>query len=233
MEPDTDQDTGIVPRSPERLIAFARFFKKYMSVSALVIAALPIPVTSLRLIPAYAAQARFLSVYTSLFCFLTLGYIFYIRHALARVMFPEILERVGPAAAERASLAERTAKLIKLTIGTLVRSMPILLIIVSMASIGIYHSYLDFSVGQLHYRPGPNSVGMTRSDSTDSSILDDTTLFDIPYSPVLIVSYIIIFLSAEASFVMMAIREYLQDLLKLTEQDLIEGRRTSSIRPPQ
>ena len=77
------------PEDPKRIRTFALFFKRYMSISALVVAALPIPVTSLNLIPTFGIHTKPLSVYTSLFCFLMLAYIFYRRHRLARLMFHE------------------------------------------------------------------------------------------------------------------------------------------------
>jgi len=55
---------------PKRVRAFASFFKRYMSVSTLVVAALPIPVTALGAIPTFKAHTKLLSVYTPLFCFL-------------------------------------------------------------------------------------------------------------------------------------------------------------------
>jgi len=73
------------------IAAFARFFKNYMGVSALVVAALPIPVTKAGLIPTYSAMTSLLSTYTSLFCFLLLGFIFYSRHGLDRAMFSEVI----------------------------------------------------------------------------------------------------------------------------------------------
>jgi hypothetical protein len=81
------------PSEPTRVKTFANFFKNYMSISAVVAAALPIPVTSFHLIPTYHAQTSLLATYTSLFCFLLLGLIFYSRHTLARVMFPEFFGR--------------------------------------------------------------------------------------------------------------------------------------------
>ena len=79
------------PVEAQRIKAFATFFKSYMSVSAIVIAALPIPITKLRLIPMYKTQANLYSTYTSLFCFLVLGFVFYSRHSIARWMFPEYI----------------------------------------------------------------------------------------------------------------------------------------------
>jgi hypothetical protein len=84
------------PKRPERVRAFARFFKNYMSISALVVASLPIPVTALKLIPTFKGQTGILSVYTPLFYFLTLGFIFYIRHFLAKAMFSDFLKPYNP-----------------------------------------------------------------------------------------------------------------------------------------
>ena len=55
----------IVPTEPKRVRSFALFFKNYMSISTLIVAALPVPVTSLDLIPTFAAQTKLFSVYTS------------------------------------------------------------------------------------------------------------------------------------------------------------------------
>jgi hypothetical protein len=66
------------PTQASRVIGFATFFKSYMSVWTLVVAALPIPVGLFKLIPSFEAQRSYLSVYTSLFCFLSLGFIFWL-----------------------------------------------------------------------------------------------------------------------------------------------------------
>lgn len=80
----------------QRIVGFAHFLKNYMSASAVVTAALPIPITKLGLIPTYSAMTSLLSAYTSLFCFLLLGFIFNSRHALARLMFPDFVSRATP-----------------------------------------------------------------------------------------------------------------------------------------
>ena len=49
---------------------FGRFFTGYMGTASLVTAALPIPVRSLHLIPAFASQEKFMNTYTSMSCFL-------------------------------------------------------------------------------------------------------------------------------------------------------------------
>ena len=60
---------------PTRLALFANFFKGYMSASTIVAAAIPIPITSWKLIPIYSQQRGFLTVYASLFCFLLLAFV--------------------------------------------------------------------------------------------------------------------------------------------------------------
>jgi hypothetical protein len=58
-----------------------------MNVATVVTAALPIPVTGLHLIPVYSFMAGTLSVFTSVFCFLTLSFIFSNRQPIARMFF--------------------------------------------------------------------------------------------------------------------------------------------------
>ena len=82
-----DERFPIAPPKPTRLAGFASFFKRYMSVSTIVAAAIPIPVAGWKLIPIYAQQRGFLTVYASLFCFLLLAFVFSIRHRLAHPMF--------------------------------------------------------------------------------------------------------------------------------------------------
>lgn len=52
---------------------------------------LPVPVTLLGLLPTYRSQARFLVFYAPLICVLTLGYLYYLRDVLARVLFAQII----------------------------------------------------------------------------------------------------------------------------------------------
>ena len=75
------RDELTAQRAEARVRSFASFFKNYMGLSSIIVAALPIPVTRFDLIPiASADQKGYLSVYTSLFCFLMFAYIFYSRH---------------------------------------------------------------------------------------------------------------------------------------------------------
>lgn len=72
---------------PNRFVTFAEFFKGYMNVSAIVVAALPIPLSAFNLIPGFEVHKAFLATYTSLFCFLILAFCFYLRYRLAWWMF--------------------------------------------------------------------------------------------------------------------------------------------------
>src|SRR5271169_2196975 len=121
------------PQEPARFTAFAQFFKAYMGTASIVTASLPIPVAAFHLIPTYAAQEKFLSTYTSLFCFLMLGYLFYIRHALGRAMF---FTRPDGHVGFRAFLS----------------FVPFLLILASLSLVALYHHYLFDSLTQFSER---------------------------------------------------------------------------------
>lgn len=183
---------------PQRVQAFARFFKDYMSVSSVVAASLPIPVTALQFIPTYSAQTKFLSVYSSLSCFLLLGFIFYSRHTLARWMF-------RPLTKSRSKF------------GAFIDLLPLGLIVGCGCFIGVYHWLLQNSiqVSMADWVRRGVAIGST------PEVLQKTDYMDIPGAPGLVACYLGIFLSAEAAFILMAIREYLQDLLGLTEAELI------------
>jgi hypothetical protein len=183
---------------PRRVKAFAEFFKQYMSVSSVIAASLPIPVTSLQLIPTYAAQTKFLSVYTSLFCFLLLGFIFYSRHTLARWMFRPLVKR-------------------RSKFRTFIELLPLCLILACACFISAYHWLLQGSIQDAMgdwVRRGV-AIGSTQE------VLQKTDYMEIPGALGLVVCYLGIFLTAEAAFVLMAIKEYLQDLLGLTENELL------------
>ena len=193
---------------PTRVRSFAIFFKNYMSVSSLVTAALPIPVTAFGLIPTFAAHTRFLATYTSLFCFLLLGFIFSIRHELARLFFPDHFGRSRWVFGGRPLYFYWHA---------VVSVLPLGLIAFALYSVFTYHSILDGALAGLRSLPAYQSV------STSKQLLVDAQADQIPGAPFLIFRYLCIFLSAEAAFMLMAIKEYLQDLLHLSEWQVITG----------
>lgn len=71
---------------------YSNRFRTTLSIGALVTAILPAPVMIFQLLPAYSVQAKFLTFYGPLICFLTLAYLFYIRDSLARAMFANLLD---------------------------------------------------------------------------------------------------------------------------------------------
>jgi hypothetical protein len=173
-----------------RIKLFANFFKSYMSVSTVVVAAIPIPVSAWKLIPLYVQQKQFLMVYSSLFCYLLLAFVFSIRHWLARLMFGRGMRAFWMAV------------------------VPLLCILGSLGCICEYHNLLQHSVEQLR------SLGLM---ATTQELLEKMDSTEIPYGLGLAACYMGFFLFAEAAFVLMAIREYLQDLLHLDERDLVRG----------
>jgi len=185
------EEKKTAPPKPLRLAVFANFFKGYMSVSTIVAASIPIPVASWKLIPIYAQQRGFLTVYASLFCFLLLAFVFSIRHRLARSMFFR-----GRGSATIAAL-------------------PLIFIVLTLACIIAYHAVLGQSIAQLR------ELGFSRVPMKD--LLDQMDATQIPYAGELAACYLGIYIFAEAAFVLMAIREYLQDLLHLDEVSLLHG----------
>src|SRR4051812_2230690 len=181
------------PHEPVRFAAFAKFFKAYMGTAAVVTACLPIPVASLHLIPTYAAQEKFLSTYTSMFCILMLGYLFYTRHWLGRLMF---FTRADGRIRLRGFLA----------------FLPLVLITGSLALVALYHHYLLASLTVFTQQGVLNST---------KDILASVDYREIPYSLQLTVCYLGMFLTAESAFILMSLREYIQDVLKLQDASLI------------
>ncbi len=199
---------------PERVRRFANYFKNYMGISTIVTAALPIPATLLHIIPVFAAQERMLAVYTSLFCFLALAYVFYIRHVLARSMF-------------RGRLAYT--------------AVPLLFITLAVMCLCFYHSRLDAAVAVARERINQESAeklsgsGLPAFEPDRAHVLASLPSEEITNGVQLLFLYIGFFTFAELSFVVMAVREYMQDVLKLDESALYGGQysvRSSSSRNP-
>ena len=210
-----------LPKDAVRLRSFSRFFKNYMSISAVITSSLPIPVAAFRLIPVFDDQRGVLSVYASLFCFLVFAYVFFCRHSFARWFFP-----FG-----RGKNVERR-------ISSVVPLLPILLVIASAACTIEYHLLFNDDIQKLKiefakvaatYGDGPDIIYNELPDGT--IVFSGTTLlhiirFDkIPMAGALIASYIGIFVFSESAFVIMALKEYLQDTLGLSDAEIISRSR--------
>lgn len=214
-EKDKEPDAG-------RVRQFAIFFKNYMSISSIVTAALPIPITAVGLIPIYSAQKPFLSVYTSLFCFLILGFLFFIRHSLAQRMFPRLLgidlhwSKIDQKEWRTTSMPRIRVVRLRLKYAlynflllirrNFVPTLPFILILLAFVSTLVYHDHLNQSISEL---------GGTEE------VLSQTPLNRIPYSTTLTLTYLGIFIAAEAAFILMAIKEYIQDLVGITDIEIM------------
>jgi hypothetical protein len=181
-----------LPVEATRIRAFARFFKNYMSVSSVVVAALPIPLTGLGALPTFADHKTILATYTSLFCFLTLGFIFYLRHSLARWMFPQPVS--GPSD-DFASVIVQEMKVqrSRAVRAFVINALPFLLIVGTMVCMFFYQRHLDFSIVETAISISPAKI------SQRQEILAGTYLL-IPGGISLIILYIGIFVCAEAAF---------------------------------
>jgi len=219
----------------QRIAKFAQFFKRYMGVAAVVTAALPIPIAAFGTIPTFSHQKAELATYTSLVCFLLLAYTFYLRHSIASIVF---LHRHS-----RRKLAK------------IVDALPLLLIVLSLASMFLYQALLvqsinaselremDFQSMQLaqveHQQKtstpatpaAGNAAPTTPLWGTDEGhrrasmtyILQNTEQNSIDSGWLLMALYLLIFMCAESAFVLMALREYLQDVLNLSEREIVEN----------
>jgi hypothetical protein len=202
----SELNKNISPDGIARIRRFIGFFKAYMNVLSLVTAFLPIAVTALGAIATYRFQAKSLSVYTSLYCCLLIAFIFYIRHQLARVMF-------------------REAKGFQRFWQKGVRMLPLLLIVGSLYFAFSYHRLLRESVTVKR-----KSFELPPSEVTDETILANSFESQTPEAPLLMVYYLGVFLTAEAAFALMAMRENLQDVVKLTDIRLINGTKPGRLR---
>jgi hypothetical protein len=191
-----------------RLRGFATFFKNYMSTSALVTASLPIPVASFHLLPIYAAQSKYLATYSSLFCFLLLSYIFFIRHPLGKLMFGDAFHPTRRGR-EDDSVPLSKVKLYEDGRAKVLSAVPLILIVLALMSVLAYHYTLSRSLDRLS-----EVAVLEGAPILDApSLLQTADLVSIPYSTALSFSFLGIFGFSEAAFIIMALREYLQDLL--------------------
>jgi hypothetical protein len=114
---------------------------------AVVVALLPIPVAALELIPAYRVQARFLVFYAPVVCLLILAYLFYVRDALARLMFAGLLRPLPEADPyDRPGLGELLIRLLRWTQTVVLALLPLLLLGTSYYCVTRYTMLLTESV---------------------------------------------------------------------------------------
>ena len=224
------QNRSIQPTEPKRIKAFALYFRSYMGISSFVVAALPLPVTLLKLIPIYAAHRGFFSAYTSMFCFLILGFIFYSRHKLARIMFQELFSKHYRVSGNGKKFRLISLNSLAKASRRFIRILPLLLIIISLSCVFGYHQAIEARINAgiedselWNYLERFATKSVKDSGGEAKFLLRFTPLNKIADSWLLIALYFGIFLSAETAFLLMALKEYLQDKLKLSDMDIIKG----------
>jgi len=181
------------PSSDNRLGAFVGRAKRMVRLGPLVAAASPIPLTVTKLLPAYAAQRTLLVAAAGAFNFLICLYLFFSRHALARWMF-----------ARRASRWARAA----------VALLPLAAVLAALACFFGYLAAIDRSLAWLANQGVQN---------TPAEILERAAGADIPNATTLALLYIGMFAFAETAFIVIALREYMQDVLGYDERELGRG----------
>ena len=195
--PDSDVEREPGPRHPQRLSNFATYFKNYMGLSSVFIAALPVPVTQLGLIPVVPEDKGIISTLTSVVCFLLVAFIFSLRHSIGMSLFPRSLGGMRRFYTGRVAFSLLTLALIFLTVLLFFE----------------YHKgvtwYLDSAASDMPSYPLSHLFGLVRPPA------------GIEYRTTLVVLYAGFFASASSAFVLMAIREYLQDVLSLDDRKII------------
>ncbi len=201
--PTTDQTTTQIT-AQNRLQVFADAFKSYMGVMPVVTAALAPLLTFLKAIPTYESQRTTLATLSGTLGFLLLAWLFYVRRTIA--------------------------------LGSLVRGfrflinmIPFLLIVGTVASFVGYVQVLGASTDSALKQAADNHWTYVDKDKTPefktgSDILGHWDDRPIPYSVSLQLLYLAIFLFAECAFVMMALREYINDTRHVSELEWMFGK---------
>jgi hypothetical protein len=180
----------------QRMQKFARFFRGYMGAAPMIAAALPIPVTAGKIIPTYQEHTLFLTAYCSMFCFLIVAFVFYRRHRLGAYLRPELWDK-------RSRIVGRF----------MVSWLPFILILLTAASIIVYHYVLSISLEQQFSHDHTTLADMLAKGNIRVLLLKGQASF--------FASYFGIFVFSTLAFSLMAVREYMQTELGLTEVDLV------------
>lgn len=99
--------------------------------------------------------------------------------------------------------------------GGVVAALPAVFIVLTLVCIVAYHAVLNQSIAELR------DLGFSKVPMKD--LLEQIDATQIPLAVELSACYLGIFIFAELAFVLMAMREYLQDLLHLDEVSLLRG----------
>lgn len=182
---------------PDRVAGFTRYVKSLIRLWPAATAAAPIPVTVSGLLPTYFAQQKLLMGLSASFGFLLFLFIFQSRHALARWMFSRTRRK-------RAN--------------TILALAPLLCILLSAGCLFGYIAQLNASLEELAAR------GVIEPSEV---VLRNTDWADVPRAVTLAALYIGVFVFAESAFILIAVREYMQDVLGYSESQLSGARRVA------
>lgn len=136
-----------LPRRRAVARSYSSVYRTTLVLCALLLALLPIPVTRLGLLPAYRTHARFLVFYAPIVCLLLLAYLFYVRDAIARQIFANILNplpEVDPY--YRARPGESLQRILRRLRTGFLALLPALLLLTSFYCITLYTADLRKSI---------------------------------------------------------------------------------------
>src|SRR6185503_1801465 len=135
------------PHTLEDRHGYSAVVRRVLGFTAFAITLLPIPLLALKILPAYQKHAWFLLFYTPFLCLLTLCYLFYIRDALARVTFANLLDPPSdPDPYARESLGDRFGRSFRRVKGAILGILPAVLVLTSLYCIARYFGAFNQSV---------------------------------------------------------------------------------------
>jgi hypothetical protein len=191
--PGPEATTG--PTNASRIKGFVKYFNSY--VASIFVAAIPAPLSQWKLVPILDEQRGLLSIATPIFCFLTLAYLFFMRDALAGPMFP--LHARHGRFVQTLGVSPGLAYQLSAVWRRLWGLVPLACICGSFYMASEYY----FRYWAVH--------SMTNLEEAQAEVITPLPLY-----------YILAFVLAEAAFVWMALKEYLQDVLGLSDKELIQ-----------
>jgi hypothetical protein len=201
--------------------------------AALLVALFPIPVTAFGLLPTYQQHARFLILYTPVICLLAVGYLFYLRDSLARLLFADLIS-FHPEDYEYQPEGARILGKVRSTIVTL---LPAVLLCASFFCFTAYtkrfSQSLELTTAVMsvptayretadpdgsHAPTRPAAPTMTREQVLRTADIDSIEMFS-----QLTALYMGIFVTALMAIVVMALKEHAAHAMGLSEQAFLLG----------
>lgn len=200
---------------------------------ALLVALFPIPVTAFGLLPTFQQHARFLVLYTPVICLLAVGYLFYLRDSLARLLFADLMS-FHP---EDYEYQPEGARILAKVRSTIVALLPAVLLGASFFCFTAYtkrfSQSLELTTAVMsvpaafretadpdgsHASTRPAAPAMTREEVLRTADIDSIEMFS-----QLTALYMGIFVSALMAIVFMALKEHAAHAMGLSEQALLLG----------